>query len=256
MYQSQGENLYTAQRAADTARGSAALPLNVLRVLADFNELKPLYRGWLDEAAPGDHEAVMGVVSFVLTNCAMREAHTTITALSVPALRTVLEFVETQFPETLHNTKLEMVGFLEFLHERDVFTGSDQLCEDLYDLVDDEEEIDWAEFHFPRDVSRKHGDNYSADRVATCCSTCRTQDRGRFVLLGRGREPGGNGGVALDCQGAGPAEMDRGAQGSDGFRGSAPQRHQTGRSVPGGQGRRVRHRDPVPARHWNAVRGT
>lgn len=151
MHPSHDADPYAAQQSSDTSRGSAVLPFNVLRVREDFETLKPRYRGWLMWQGPEDPESIMGLVSFVLTNCAMRETTTTITALSVPTLRTVLEFVEESFPETLENTKLDMVGFLEFLDETDEFTGSDQLFEDLYDLVDPEEEVDWAEFHSPRE---------------------------------------------------------------------------------------------------------
>ena len=85
----------------------------------------------------------MGVVAFVLSSCATREEKTLVTAPSVKTLRSVLGFIEELFPETLESAKLEFSGYLEFLDESDEFSGSDQLFEDLYDLVND---IDEDEF--------------------------------------------------------------------------------------------------------------
>ena len=112
---------------------------------AEFGELKPLYRGWLEQQDVADTEAIIGGVAFVLTSCAMKEAATSITELSLSSLRSVLEFIGAQFPETLENTRDKMRGYLEFLDESDEFTGSDELFEELYELVDDEKEIDVAE---------------------------------------------------------------------------------------------------------------
>ncbi|MDQ0094993.1 hypothetical protein [Paeniglutamicibacter psychrophenolicus] len=100
VHPSHDPNPREVRNANDAARGPAALPMNVIRVRDDFNSLKPGYRRWLEQQTPEDPDEIMDLVSFVLTNCAMREAHTRITALSIPCLRSVLGFVGEQFPET------------------------------------------------------------------------------------------------------------------------------------------------------------
>lgn len=117
------------------AEADSPEPPNIRRVQVAFNELKPAYRMWLGQQLELDPEAAIGVVGFVLNNCAIRDEWISVTAPSVDTLGWVLDFIDEFFPETIEIAVSTMLGFLEFLVESENFTGDSQLLEDLYILL-------------------------------------------------------------------------------------------------------------------------
>lgn len=132
------------------AAPAAVVPANVRYAMADFDDLKPSYGSWIEAQNTNAPEAVMGNVGFVLTNCALRESDTVVTALSVDVVKAVLESIAETFPDAFEEMKHDMGGFMEFLDESDEFSGSDQHFESLYELVVDDAENAVEEWVNPR----------------------------------------------------------------------------------------------------------
>ncbi|MDQ0094991.1 hypothetical protein [Paeniglutamicibacter psychrophenolicus] len=119
------------------------LPPNVERSREDFARMKPDFCQWLEATEPDvDPEVTMGTVSFVVSHCSARDAYWILTEPSVDAVRETLRFVEDHFPDMLEGAKSGMGRFMEFLDESQLYSGSDESYEQVYELVVDDLDMD------------------------------------------------------------------------------------------------------------------
>lgn len=128
---------------------AAALPLAVLRAQEDFFAMRDDLRLWLEVTDPqSDTDAVINELAFLLTNCAALDQGFDATNPSVVTVRNVLGMLEDQFPESHAETKAGLGRFMEFLDESQLFSGTDDSYEQVYDLaieaddIPDHEELD------------------------------------------------------------------------------------------------------------------
>ncbi|GAA5228671.1 hypothetical protein [Paeniglutamicibacter antarcticus] len=120
---------------------AAALPPAVLRVQEDFFAMRHNFRNWLEVTDPQfDPNAAMNELAFLLANCAARDRAFDATNPSVDTVRGVLGMLEDQFPQSHAETRAGLGRFMEFLDESQLFSGSDDSYEQVYDLATDEDD--------------------------------------------------------------------------------------------------------------------
>lgn len=133
----------------------AQIPPHVGRAQHAFARMKQDFRQWLEVTEPeADSGQTMGTVSFVLSNCAAKDVHWILTEPSVDTVREVLGFMEDHFPDILEDAKAGMGRFMEFLDESQLYSGSDESYEQVYELLvdDDAEEYSLVLIQEPQPV--------------------------------------------------------------------------------------------------------